>query len=86
MKWRELLRELIATAAVILFALAVWRMGAFDWADPYQYIARKAREAYDSPPTSLRLESSRLPTRCRVYYTDGTDRWIECMGVGYREE
>lgn len=21
---------------------------------------------------------------CRAYYNDGTDRWKDCMGVGYR--
>ena len=24
-----------------------------------------------------------LPEKCRPYYGDGTDRWINCMGVGY---
>ena len=23
-----------------------------------------------------------LPTKCRPYLGDGTDRWINCMGVG----
>jgi len=28
-----------------------------------------------------------LPAKCTVYYNDGTDRWKDCMGVGYvREE
>lgn len=25
-----------------------------------------------------------LPTICRPLYNDGTDAWIECMGVGYK--
>lgn len=25
-----------------------------------------------------------IRTRCAVYYNDGTDRWTECMGVGYK--
>lgn len=28
-----------------------------------------------------------LPQKCRQYYNDGTERWVNCMGVGYvREE
>lgn len=29
-----------------------------------------------------RIEEPSLPEKCRPYYNDGTDRWIECMGVG----
>lgn len=25
-----------------------------------------------------------LPVRCAPYYNDGTDRWKDCMGVGYK--
>jgi len=25
-----------------------------------------------------------LPSHCRHLYNDGTDAWIECMGVGYK--
>lgn len=40
-------------------------------------------EASDSgiTPTNGRVH---LPTKCRPFYNDGTDRWIECMGVGYK--
>lgn len=24
------------------------------------------------------------PTKCAVYYNDGTDRWKDCMGVGLK--
>jgi len=35
----------------------------------------------------VRYERVHLPTTCRPYYNDGTERWINCMGVGYvREE
>ena len=27
-------------------------------------------------------ETIHLPTKCRPYLGDGTDRWINCMGVG----
>ena len=34
-----------------------------------------------------RTVSLHLPAQCGRYYNDGTERWIECMGVGYvREE
>jgi hypothetical protein len=23
-----------------------------------------------------------LPEQCKQFYNDGTDRWVECMGVG----
>lgn len=30
-------------------------------------------------------ESGRhLPTECQSYYNNGTDEWINCMGVGYK--
>lgn len=75
--------EIVSTLCVILFALAVWRMGAFDWADPSQYVARLVREQaqeFERDPRRMTAENH-LPTRCRAYYADGTDRWIECMGV-----
>ena len=25
-----------------------------------------------------------LPEKCREFYNDSTDRWIECIGVGYK--
>lgn len=25
-----------------------------------------------------------LPEKCAPYYNDGTERWIDCMGVGYQ--
>ena len=25
-----------------------------------------------------------LPSKCRQHYNDGTNRWKECMGVGYK--
>lgn len=28
-------------------------------------------------------EENHLPTKCRPFYNDGTDRWKDCMGVGY---
>lgn len=28
--------------------------------------------------------SDHLPTKCAQYYNDGTERWINCMGVGYK--
>ena len=27
-------------------------------------------------------EKTHLPSLCKQYYNDGTDAWIECMGVG----
>lgn len=24
-----------------------------------------------------------LPEKCQSYYNDGTDKWKDCMGVGY---
>ena len=32
-------------------------------------------------PTAQRQS---LPEKCAPYYQDGTDAWINCMGVGYR--
>lgn len=29
-------------------------------------------------------EADQLLKECSAYYNDGTDRWMECMGVGYK--
>jgi len=31
----------------------------------------------------LSIDRSHLPSECEKYYNDGTDRWKDCMGVGY---
>lgn len=31
-----------------------------------------------------RQERRHLPTECREYYNDGTDRWIKCMNVEHK--
>jgi hypothetical protein len=36
------------------------------------------------PVAVEKAERVHLPTKCRKFYNDGTDRWIECMGVGYK--
>lgn len=37
------------------------------------------------PEPALKKERNRYhrPTICAPYYNDGTDRWKDCMGVGY---
>jgi hypothetical protein len=30
----------------------------------------------------VKVERVHLPTKCRPLYNNGTDEWIECMGVG----
>lgn len=32
----------------------------------------------------VKVERVHLPTKCAPFYNDGSDRWIECMGVGYK--
>lgn len=29
------------------------------------------------------MMDANLPRRCAVYYGNGTDDWVDCMGVGY---
>jgi len=29
-------------------------------------------------------ERRHLPSECQSYYNDGTDRWKDCIGVGYK--
>lgn len=40
-------------------------------------------ETAEREPVPLE-ERIHLPTKCKEFYNDGTDRWIECMGVGYK--
>lgn len=37
---------------------------------------------YVEPAAVVKQEREHLPTKCAPYYNDGTDQWIECMGVG----
>ena len=37
----------------------------------------------ETPPKAKARHASR-PALCAKYYRDGTDRWKDCMGVGYR--
>ncbi len=32
----------------------------------------------------MRMKAVPLPVKCAPYYNDGTDSWINCMGVGYK--
>ena len=38
----------------------------------------------DCPPPTQAPSEYHLPTKCRPFYEDSTDAWIECMGVGRR--
>ena len=33
---------------------------------------------------SLIYERQTLPKKCMSFYNNGTDQWVECMGVGYK--
>lgn len=58
--------SLIVLACVSLTGVIYWRLSTYERPD----IALPA-------PTSVHL-----PSVCAQYYNDGTDDWIECMGVG----
>ena len=44
----------------------------------FQY-ARGESVIIASPTTS-----QTLPQKCQQYYNNGTEEWIDCMGVGYK--
>ena len=33
---------------------------------------------------SVTMARQSLPQKCAPYYNDGTEQWIDCMGVGYK--
>lgn len=41
----------------------------------------QAQASEDLDPCGQELS---LPEKCREFYNDGTDAWINCMGVGYK--
>ena len=42
-------------------------------------------EAKTQSPVIIEVPTPRqtLPQKCAKYYNDGTENWINCMGVGY---
>ena len=38
---------------------------------------------WDKIEAEIKVERVHLPTKCRPFYNDGTEAWINCMGVGY---
>lgn len=65
-----MLALVIIAAFVLLSAYFIGAIAVFE----------KSKEVTQSVTTSR----VHLPTKCRPYYNDGTDRWIDCMGVGYK--
>jgi len=35
-------------------------------------------------PAPRKRQRQSLPQKCAKFYADGTERWIDCMGVGYK--
>jgi len=62
---------IIAALALVALYLGVCIIGYTKTAG--QFVA-------DAP----KAQRQSLPEKCRPYYGDGTDAWINCMGVGYR--
>jgi len=59
----------------IVYILIGWVLLAAPASSVYFTLDIPHVEAYVSPS---------LPTVCREFYNDGTDRWAACMGVGPR--
>jgi hypothetical protein len=66
--------EIIKTGVVVLFAIGVIMLVGCTAQDDSLYVQPEKQA------------STHLPTKCRPYYNDGTERWIDCMGVGYVRE
>ncbi len=59
------------------FLLVVLTLGSCE------IIVTAMRHAEPDPKPTPEPELT-LPQKCAQYYDDGSDRWIDCMGVGKR--
>lgn len=59
------------TAVLMVFAMSVYLFVAI--------IFWQNAKASETPKERVRFN---LPAKCQPYYNDGTERWINCMGVG----
>ena len=87
--------ELIKTGVVILFAVGVIMLVGCTAEEVYRdggivrndtHITVRDRGVQVTYPASVKRERLSLPQKCKPYYNDGTERWIDCMGVGYVRE
>lgn len=66
------IERLVQLSVVLFFLLMVFAV--FDTIRTIENTRDILREKKDIPT---------LPQKCGMYYNDGTERWKECMGVGY---
>lgn len=66
----------VQVGIVITAILFIIAQGVYMFLAIYFWQAAKA----ESRPPSLVV--AHLPTKCAPFYNDGTDAWINCMGVG----
>lgn len=60
----------------------VFLLSQFTSAVLFAALDHATRDTVSNPRASKRV--THRPQLCERYYNDGTDRWIECMGVGKR--
>jgi len=66
-----------------LFVVSVI-IGALALATLYLGIAIAGYEHAKAQPPQIPQARQTLPQKCQQYYNNGTDEWIDCMGVGYK--
>ena len=49
-----------------------------------EYTEQKRIELEVTEQKKEELKQEDIRVKCAVYYNDGTGRWKECMGVGYK--
>lgn len=76
---RILLIMLVALSLVSCVVYDTWdrcesmRKGEIRWVFPADEIARE-----------IKVKREHLPSKCQKYYNNGSEDWINCMGVGYK--
>lgn len=70
---KRMIATLLLIALMMLTASAYVILSAWFWNKAQNEDIGRRASAYQS-----------LPEKCSPYYGDGSGRWPECMGVGYK--
>jgi len=64
---------------VILFLIVIFTSMSYA-------VLKTAKETQESIKDikDIREQQLTLPEKCRKFYNDGTDRWVNCIGVEYK--
>ena len=79
MKYKPSPDFLVTVITLALFGAAVLYLCGAIW---FWQSAVQAEEL--QPEDVTQSVTFHLPTKCAEFYNNGTDEWVNCMGVGYK--